>query len=77
MKGAKVVVSALGCASISFCQCAWGPSPRQETMPTPVIQASRAVSAIGRRLGRQADLVGGFAHPQLHFGIGKIEHAQR
>src|SRR5215475_14054347 len=32
---------------MSRCQCGCGPSPRQERMPTPVIQASRA-SAMAR-----------------------------
>ena len=77
MKGAKVAVSALGCAFISFCQCASGPSPRHETIPTPVIQTSRVLSAIGRHLGRKTNSLGGFAHPQLHLSIRKIEDAQR
>src|SRR5512143_1079468 len=75
--GAKLVVSAWGCASVSFCQCASGPSPRHETIPIPVIQTSRALSAIGRHLGREADSSSGFAHPLLHFIVGKIENAKR
>ena len=63
--------------SINFCQCASGPSPSVETMPTPVIQASRCASAIGRRLGLQSDRRRDFAHPLGHVGVGEIEHAQR
>ena len=47
-------VGAADAPASSACQCASGPSPRQETMPMPVIQASRAASAIGERLHRQA-----------------------
>src|ERR1043166_4574331 len=47
-KGAIVWSSAAGFASISLCQCASGPSPRQGRMPMPVIQASRLPSAMAR-----------------------------
>src|SRR5450756_1306760 len=77
MNGAKVAVSAPGCASISFCQCACDPSPRHETMPTPVIQASRAASAISGRLDGKSYRCRPVAHLPFHFRIGEIEHAQR
>src|SRR5450759_2209800 len=77
MNGAKVAVSALGCASISFCQCACAPSPRQETMPTPVIQASRAALDISACLDAKSDSCGGVAHPFNHFGIGEIDNTKR
>ena len=43
----------------------------------PVIQASRAASAIGGRLDVQSDPLRAFAHSPVHFRIGEFEHAQR
>src|SRR5579885_1154007 len=76
MTGANVVVSALGCACISFCQCASGPSPSEETMPMPVIHTSRAPSAIGERLHWETDAFGGFAHALVHLGTRERHDAE-
>src|SRR6185503_11589847 len=77
-KGANVVASAPGCDAMNFCQCASAPSPRQETMPIPVIQASRGASAIRQRLAaRQADRLGALAHLDRESRIGKFGHAER
>src|SRR5258708_11145300 len=69
--GAEVTVSAGPGAALSARQCACGPSPRLETMPTPVIQVSRAVtvaaSAIGRRLHREGERGGGLFHVLAKF----------
>src|SRR5665213_2073856 len=75
-KGAKVAVSATGCAAISFFQCASGPSPKLETMPMPVIQASRGASAIGGCFRVQPESDGCFAHIGRHRRIGEIENAE-
>src|SRR5471030_1857419 len=74
--GGNFVASAPGCASISFCQCASGPSPRQETIPIPVIQASRSTLAIGGYLDRQSNPRGGLTHPPAYFFAGEFKHAQ-
>src|SRR5574340_525529 len=75
--GANVTVSAAGFPSFSFCQCASGPSPRLDTIPMPVIHASRAASAIGQRLVvREANR----SRTSAHFGgkarIGEFGNAE-
>src|ERR1700720_1699114 len=62
--GAIAFASAPGLPSISRCQWASGPSPSEERMPMPVIQASRARSAMARDLERKREL----ARPRLHVG---------
>src|SRR4051812_44174618 len=77
MNGANIAISAAGFASSSFCQWASAPSPRQETMPIPVIQASRAPSAIRRRPHRVSNFCGGVAHAASHLGIGEGQDTER
>src|SRR5215510_16007235 len=65
-------MSGTGGGSLRRCQCASCPSPRQETMPTPVIQVSRVkvsrvkascgVSAMAQRLHRKRDGGGNLLH---------------
>src|SRR3954462_13059298 len=59
---------------LSFCQWASGPSPRQDTMPMPVMQPSRAASVIRHHLHRQAGRGGEFEHTAPDFGIGEFDH---
>src|SRR5450432_2582331 len=76
-KGAQVLVSAGPGAVLRPCQCACGPSPRVDTTPTPVIQASRAasaaVSAIGRRLHREGERYRGLFHMLAEFLVGEFD----
>src|SRR5215469_7779604 len=67
-KGGQVVRFAGGVGACRACQCACGPSPRQETMPTPVIQVSCAVSAIGISHGHRPWVSAGTAAE----GIGNL-----
>src|SRR5579883_128819 len=83
--GAHDLVSAGPGGELRPCQCAWSPSPSVDTMPIPVIQASRsagvAFSAIGWLLHREGEggcrplhmraefLVGEFDHPEGDLGI--------
>src|SRR5258708_19446379 len=52
-KGAQLAASAGPGAALRPCQCACGPSPRLETMPTPVIQAAWAGSAAASSMGQR------------------------
>src|SRR5215469_2747889 len=74
--GAQVTVSGGGGGACNACQCFSGPSPRVETTPTPVIQASRAaspmVSAMNRNLQREAERRGGLLHVRAQFGVRKF-----
>src|SRR3954470_22279436 len=76
MKGANVAISTFGLPSLSFCQCASPPSPRHDTIPMPVISASRDASATGRLQLQEADARGGVADVAGHVGIWKIDHAE-
>src|ERR1700722_11622427 len=80
-KGAQVVTSAGRGAALRPCQCACGPSPSVDTMPTPVIQASRgrsaAGSAIGQRLHREGERGGGFFHVLAELRVRELDHAER
>src|SRR5260370_40604709 len=80
-KGAQVTASAGPGAALRPCQCACGPSPRLETMPTPVIQASRAVSAavspIGQRLHREGERGCGLFHVLAKFLIREFNDTER
>src|SRR6516162_3578517 len=71
--------------ALSACQCASGPSPRQDTMPMPVIHASRVLSPMGERLARELEecrhflhagakvRIGTFHEPEGHLGVaGKL-----
>src|SRR5258708_31471208 len=76
-KGAQVARSARRGGAPRPCQCASGPSPNVETMPMPVIHASRAVSAavstIGRRPEREGDRGGGLFHVLAEFLVGEFD----
>src|ERR1700726_2113583 len=80
-KGAQVTASAGPGAALRPCQCACGPSPRLETMPTPVIQASRAVSAavspIGQRLHREGERGRGLFHVLAEFLVREFNDTER
>src|SRR6266700_2493338 len=61
-KGAQVAVSARAGGACRPCQCACGPSPKVETMPTPVIQISRGGSAMGELLHGESNGGRGLLH---------------
>src|SRR5262245_14045382 len=76
-KGGNAVVSACGLPELRPCQCASSPSPRQETMPMPVMKASRPASAMDGSLDRQSDFLGDSLHAGAKFTFGKVDHAER
>src|ERR1700753_799683 len=55
----------------SACQWASGPSPREDMMPTPVIQVSRGVSTMRQRLHRKPDAARHLAHAGAEFRVRK------
>src|SRR6476661_4284453 len=72
--GANAAVSAVdGLARPS--QCASMPSPRQLTIPMPVIQTSRA-STMGEHFHGERDLRGDIFHAGAERGIGKLDQAE-
>src|SRR5258708_3491387 len=71
IRGAKLVRFGCGRPEFSASQWASGPSPRHDTMPMPVIQASRVASAIDGRLKRQSDAGCGFFHGGAEAGVAE------
>ena len=53
------------------------PSPRQETMPMPVIQASRGASAMGQRPHREFEDRGHLLHAGAELGVRKLDQPER
>src|SRR5580693_8744680 len=76
-KGAQVTASAGPGAALRACQCACGPSPRLDTMPTPVIQVSAAVSTIGRQFHREGERGRGLLHVVAEFLVRKFNDTER
>src|SRR4030081_3030495 len=81
-KAAQGVGPAGPAAALRPCQCACAPSPRHETMPTPVMQTSRAVSAMIRHLGgaragellhREGERGRGLLHVLAEFRVGEFD----
>src|SRR5262245_43035184 len=76
-------MSGTGGGSLRRCQCSSCPSPRQETMPTPVIQVSRVnvsrvkvsrgASAMAQRLHRKRDGGGNLLHAGPKCGAWKLD----
>src|SRR5689334_21043766 len=77
MNGGNDSASITGLFSENPCQCASGPSPRQDTMPIPVIQASRGASAIRLRFHRKTDPRRHLFHGGAQARIGERHDAQR
>src|SRR4051812_1525140 len=77
MNGVKFLSSIIVSPADSFCQCASRPSPRQETMPIPVMTPSRAASVIGDHVHREAQLARKLEHFTFEFGLGEIDDAER
>src|SRR5205807_1969490 len=61
-KGANAVASACGFPAVKRCQCVSVPSPRHDTRPTPVIQASRGASAMAGDSVRKFEPARGALH---------------
>src|SRR5215471_1997443 len=59
------------------CQCASSPSPRHDTMPMPVIQASRGASAIRQRFHRKSDPFRHLFHGGAQSRVGERHDAER
>src|SRR5882757_11473697 len=75
MQGAKRFSSMLMRRALRASQCASSPSPREDTIPMPVIQASFG-SVMRHRLLRKADLVGHRVHISAQVGIGEGNMAE-
>src|SRR5689334_25315149 len=75
-KGAKLVSSMTVSPALSFCQWASSPSPRQDTMPIPVMQPSRAASVIRGDLHRHADVRSQLQHTAFELVVGEIDNAK-
>src|SRR5262244_3022678 len=59
------------------CQCASAPSPRQDTMPMPVIQASRGASAMSEGPHRELKDRGHLLHAGAEFSVGEFNKPER
>src|SRR5262249_19612235 len=75
-KGAKVSASTCTRRSQSPCQCASAPSPRQDTMPMPVIQVWCSASAMVERLHREFEDRRHLLHAGAELGIRKFDQAE-
>src|SRR3984957_4491551 len=76
MNGAKRSVSMARLFSAKPCQCGSSPSPRQETMPMPVIQAARGLSTMGERLHGETDARRHLLHVGAQARVGERHDAQ-
>src|SRR5580700_2466963 len=79
--GAQVARSAGRGGAARPCQCASDPSPSVETMPMPVIHASRVASAVGSTIGRRPQREGeggrGLFHVLAKLLVGEVDHPER
>src|SRR4051794_1100962 len=76
MYGTKPWRSGVGGGWFSRCQCTCGPSPKQETIPRPVIQISREASVMGQCLHRKCDDGCDFLHAGAEVRGGKRDGAK-
>src|SRR6516165_11690698 len=76
MQGANRSRSSSSRPSVKPCQCASAPSPRQDTIPIPVIQTSRGTSAMRDRLDRKLEDLCHLLHAGAKFGAGEFHQAK-
>src|SRR6516225_3698568 len=72
MYGAKRSSSRSSRPSAKPCQCASAPSPRQDTIPIPVIQTSRGTSPMSDRLDRELEDLRHLLHAGAEVGAGEF-----
>src|SRR5437016_13371395 len=75
--GAKRSASILTRRSVRPSQCACTPSPRQDTMPMPVIQTSRGTSAMSEGPDGEREDRRHLLHAGPELGAGKLNQPER
>src|SRR5262249_45675725 len=76
MQGANCSRSTLSRPSVKPCQWASAPSPRQDTIPIPVIQTSRGTSSMSDRLDRKLEGLRHLLHAGAKFGVGEFNQPE-
>src|SRR5271166_1826107 len=74
--GAKLLVSRQRRPSFKPCQCVSAPSPRQDTIPMPVIQTSRGASGIGESPDRELEDCRHFLHVGAELGARELHQPE-